>query len=362
MVQQFEFHLHITGPEGERDFVIPQGETLIGREPSSDLPLAYPMISRRHARLDCSASACTITDLESANGTLVDGTRIEANVPVPLADQTRIAIGPFEIVCTQVSLAVEEPDLMEPEPPVPEPPPPKPEVDEVTAGEPEEESEEQKPGEAEKPDESKKKPPKKPVRRSKPSKDAETPAEAPPPEPPSDGGVPHLAEVPPWQRPVPGLFLESQRLIKFLPGIYDTDFMRRFLGLFESILTPIEWNVDNFDLFLDSGTAPYDFLPWLSAWYEILFNSTWTETQRRTLLKEAPRLYARRGTRWALSRLIEIYIGAAPEIVEFADPDDPFTFTIKLPLRARDVRRELLEGLIDASKPAQTSYILEFQK
>ena len=137
--------------------------------------------------------------------------------------------------------------------------------------------------------------------------------------------------------------------------------MSRFLGLFESILTPIEWNVDNFDMFLDAGTSPLAFLPWLAGWYEIVFDDTWSETQRRTLLNEAPQIYARRGTRWSLCRLIEIYTGSLPEIVEFADPKDPFTFTIKLPLRERDVNRQLLENLIDQNKPAHSSYILEFR-
>ena len=165
----------------------------------------------------------------------------------------------------------------------------------------------------------------------------------------------------PSPRLIPGLSLHSQRLINYLPGIYATDFMSRFLALFESVLVPIEWNVDNFDMFLDSGTSPLAFLPWLASWYEITFDSTWSETQRRNLLREAPQIYARRGTRWALSRLLEIYTGALPEIVEFSDPKDPFTFIVKLPIRERDVNRQLLEHLIDSSKPGHASYVLEFR-
>jgi phage tail-like protein len=348
MIAKFEFRLHITGPEEERDFVIPQGETLIGREPGNDLPLVYPMISRRHAVLRCSASECTLTDLESANGTLVNGARLNPNEPAALEDGMRIAIGPFELICSIIALAEEESPQAEQEP----------------AAKPAQEAALEK-REAAKPRPTKKA--ERPAKAKSPGletdqqRQPESP-EPPPGEPPSDGRLPGEDNLPPWERPIPGLTLESLRLIQHLPGIYDTAFMRRFLGLFESILLPIEWNADHFDLYLDPGTSPETFLPWLSAWYEIVFDSTWTESQRRTLLKEAHQIHARRGTRASLSRLIEIYTGAAPEIIEFADPNDPFTFTIKLPIRERDANRQLLEQLIDTNKPAHTSYQLEFRK
>jgi phage tail-like protein len=363
MTQKFEFRLHITGPEEERDFVIPQGETLIGREPSVALPLVYPMVSRRHALLRCTEEECTITDLGSANGTLLNGGRINPNEPVPLADQMRITIGPFEITCVRMPLAAEEAAPAIESAPPPQEATPEPAVSAEAQPPGSSEAEKVKPepakpaGKAERPAKAKpavQKPSEKPAGGA-PSK------EGPPGEPPAEGGFLPQVELPPWQKPIPGLSFESQRLINFLPGIYDTGFMRRFLGLFESILVPIEWNVDNFDLYLDAGTSPMAFLPWLSAWYEIVFDENWQESQRRTLLKEAHQIYARRGTRWALSRLIEIYTGSAPEIIEFADPKDPFTFMIKMPIRERDINRQLLELLIDSNKPAHTSYQLEFR-
>jgi phage tail-like protein len=160
----------------------------------------------------------------------------------------------------------------------------------------------------------------------------------------------------------PGLSIHSRRLLDYLPGIYHTDFMARFLALFESILVPIEWNVDGFDLHLSPGTAPTDFLPWLANWFQIVFDSTWSETQRRTLLAEAHQIYARRGTRWALSRVIEIYTGQPPEIVDLDKDQDPFTFTIRLPVRKRDVNQELIEAIVDANKPAHTTYTLKFKR
>ncbi len=362
MPPQKEFHLQISGPELERDFVIPLGETLIGREPSVALPLVYPLVSRRHARLDCSEDDCTITDLESANGTIINGVRINPNEPVPLADGMHITIGPFEIVVAWQEGGAEAPAPPPEEQPAVEnqPAAEKPAVEAPASAAPVKAAQ-QPVAEAAPAEESQ--PAKKAPRPAKPRPAAEKPAAEPPVVPPVQPPAP--PEEQPTNgakpQPIPGLSLNSQRLINFLPGIYNTDFMSRFLGLFESILTPIEWNVDNFDMFLDPGTSPFDFLPWLAGWYEIVFDVTWSESQRRTLLGEAAHIYARRGTRWALCRLVEIYTGSLPEIVEFSDPKDPFTFTLKLSLRERDVNRQLLEALIDHNKPAHSSYVLEFR-
>jgi phage tail-like protein len=179
------------------------------------------------------------------------------------------------------------------------------------------------------------------------------PAAPPPSKPPPEPGPIGESPVP------PGLSTHSRRLLSYLPGIYHTDFMARFLGIFESILTPIEWNVDNFDLYLDPGTVPTGFLPWLANWFEITFDPTWSEAQRRTLLAEAHQIYARRGTCWALSRVLEIYTGHRPEIIDLGEDLEPFTFAVRLPLRAGEVNRELVERIIDANKPAHTTYTLK---
>jgi ABC-type multidrug transport system ATPase subunit len=49
---------------------------VLGRDPSCDYPLDYPMISWRHAELTREAGGIYVTDLGSRNGTYVDGIRI----------------------------------------------------------------------------------------------------------------------------------------------------------------------------------------------------------------------------------------------------------------------------------------------
>ncbi len=389
MAQKLEFRFHIKSPDTNQDFVVPPGTTLVGREPSSGLQLAYPLVSRRHAQLVRTDDECTIMDLGSANGTVVNDLKLEPNVPVKLADRTFIQIGPFEITCEVVPIqeapvepAVIEPSVTEPEIPVvlaeeiiqpaPEPSPlveaPAQPVEEMAgeeAGHVEEAAPSPEPVEqiVEKPAAG--------ARRRGTRAAAEQPAESPPPTPPEPPVPPQKA--PPLPQPVPlppkwdvippGLSTQSLHLINYLPGIYQTDFMSRFLGLFESILIPIEWNIDNFDLFLDPDASPFSFLQWLANWYEIVYDSGWSEEQRRTLLEEAHMIYARRGTRWALSRILEIYTGQKPIILESGSeggpgPNEPFTFFIKLPTGNQNLKQDLLERLIDSNKPAQTTYRL----
>jgi serine phosphatase RsbU (regulator of sigma subunit) len=55
----------------------------IGRDPSCDMALSSPDVSRRHCRLQLVAGEVFVTDLRSTNGTYVDGKRIEDSTLLP---------------------------------------------------------------------------------------------------------------------------------------------------------------------------------------------------------------------------------------------------------------------------------------
>lgn len=340
MTQGFSWQLLISGPEGEERFPLPEGETRIGRRPQNDVVLAHQFVSGQHALLACTPTGCTLTDLESTNGTSLDGEAVPPGEPQPLEKGSTITIGPFTLTLDAIPVEAEaEEEAEEPEEKLEEEPEvePEEEVEPEAAEQPAEEVEE--------------------VLAEPAEEEAGPPPVTPPPAGPGANG--NILRPDPAE-PLPGLGQQSERLLAYLPGIYHTDFMARFLAIFESILTPVEWTVDNFDLFLSPRTAPAGFLPWLANWYALSFDATWSEAKRRTLLAEAPRLYARRGTRWALARVLEIYTGREPEIVEFADEEDPFSFTVRLPFARRELNVTLLEQIIDAHKPAHTMYSLHF--
>ncbi len=66
----------------------------IGRDPDCDLTLDSPLVSRRHARLERSGQTHTLIDLNSVNGTFVNGQRID-RVQLQIGDI--VQIGPYRL-------------------------------------------------------------------------------------------------------------------------------------------------------------------------------------------------------------------------------------------------------------------------
>jgi pSer/pThr/pTyr-binding forkhead associated (FHA) protein len=68
----------------------------IGRDGSCDLAIADVTVSRRHAQLERTADGWLISDLESTNGTRVNGWRVRGKVPVRAGDL--VSFGNLEAV------------------------------------------------------------------------------------------------------------------------------------------------------------------------------------------------------------------------------------------------------------------------
>jgi len=68
----------------------------IGRDASCDLAIADMTVSRRHAQLERTRDGWLITDLESTNGTRVNGWRVRGKVPVQAGDV--VSFGNLETV------------------------------------------------------------------------------------------------------------------------------------------------------------------------------------------------------------------------------------------------------------------------
>jgi hypothetical protein len=81
---------------GSRRIVLPDGEHLIGRDPTSAVFLNVAGISRRHARVSVTGTHAVIEDLESKNGTFVN--EAAATKPLVLHDGDRIQVGPIVVV------------------------------------------------------------------------------------------------------------------------------------------------------------------------------------------------------------------------------------------------------------------------
>ena len=67
--------LRLIDPERRVEYILGQPLVIAGRLPSADLMWEWPEISRVHCRLEWRRNRWRITDLESANGFYVNGTR-----------------------------------------------------------------------------------------------------------------------------------------------------------------------------------------------------------------------------------------------------------------------------------------------
>lgn len=100
----------------------------------------------------------------------------------------------------------------------------------------------------------------------------------------------------------PSLYLD------FLPDLYrESDFLSRFLALFEQAFEPINQAMDQMWAYLDPLTAPEALLPFLAHWVAWPLESRWSQERQRRLIRHAVELYRWRGTRRGLQLFIHLY-------------------------------------------------------
>jgi adenylate cyclase len=84
---------------------------VVGRAPTSDLPIFDPTISRRHAELEVRDGGVSVRDLGSSNGTFLNGARVDAAV---LATGDIVTFGKVEFTVVEIAppapLAAATPD------------------------------------------------------------------------------------------------------------------------------------------------------------------------------------------------------------------------------------------------------------
>jgi phage tail-like protein len=155
----------------------------------------------------------------------------------------------------------------------------------------------------------------------------------------------------------------SGKYVNYLPVIFhDSEFLKRFLGVFEAIWEPLEQRQDQIAMYFDPRTCPVSWLPWFAGWFGIDLPVHWPESRIRALIAESAHLYRWRGTAYGLQHLLEVCTGLHAEIIPC--PTDRFVFRVlvRIPEHApRDIR-DTIDALIAAHKPAHTGYILEVMR
>lgn len=181
------------------------------------------------------------------------------------------------------------------------------------------------------------------------------------------------------------------RYLSYLPSVFERDtLMSRFLMAFESFWSPLEQQVNSIDSYFDPGVMSLPMLHWLADRMDLEIDEEWDEDVQRRMMRNAVRLFRKRGTRDGLQELLEVYTGGEATIVErraenfkigketrlgsavaLGAANQPHTFSVLLkapPVRTqrpeqaqqlRDLRRQRVARLIDTERPAHVRYTLE---
>jgi len=86
-----------SGPKQGMEIELPAEQLTIGRSSESGLVIRDDYTSTHHARLMLWNDEWVIQDLDSTNGTFLDGTRVTLPTPVPLGSTVTIGTTSFEL-------------------------------------------------------------------------------------------------------------------------------------------------------------------------------------------------------------------------------------------------------------------------
>lgn len=161
-----------------------------------------------------------------------------------------------------------------------------------------------------------------------------------------------------------------------LPGIYnDGDFGMRFIAALEVLLDPLVATLDNLPEHFDATYAPRDVLDVLTHWLGLEHDEARSGEERREIVRRAPELMRRRGTREGLELALALAFPGVPLRVEDggsvtwslareeAGEDetgagDPPAFVVYCDTPLPDRRLAAVARLIDQVKPAHVTYRL----
>jgi len=279
----------------------------IGRAPDNDLYLQHPGVSRRHIELSTGPSGLVVTDLDSANGTYLNGVRLLPNRPTRLEAGYVLQVGPYLFALRRSP--AEHPDGITPLP-------------SATNG---------------------------------------TQHRA-------DVSLQDFVNVvPTYPRrptlPVPPPTGRLSKYLDYLPAVFaENDFLGRYLLIFEAIWESLEQRQDHIEMYFDPRTCPEAFLPWLAGWFDFKTGFHWPEARTRDLVEQVSDLYRFRGTAYGLAKMLEVWTGATPQITQ--DPNQPFVFHVRIKHSQEadgQIDRAMVERLLNEHKPAAAGYTLDIE-
>lgn len=107
-------------------------------------------------------------------------------------------------------------------------------------------------------------------------------------------------------------YCPKRTYLRYLPEQYQSNnrsnFLERYLSIFQSEYTDIEERIDRLTQYFDPQGVPKEYLSWLSSWLAIEYDDEWPAGAKREFLSNAPELFKQRGTKEGLARTIRLYL------------------------------------------------------
>jgi phage tail-like protein len=117
--------------------------------------------------------------------------------------------------------------------------------------------------------------------------------------------------------------------LQYLPAVFSEDaesrwFLERFLAIFQTEWDSLERKIHDLPRLADPATVePEAALAFLAGWLGLPLEGSWSEEQKRRLLKAAPSIYTKRGTIDGLRDYVRVYLENITGLDLCAFPDFP---------------------------------------
>ncbi len=171
------------------------------------------------------------------------------------------------------------------------------------------------------------------------------------------------------------IYVPGDNFFGTLPQVYrsENDFLRRYISVFSTIYQEFQEKIDALPEILDVDTAPLEMLPVLASWLGLETDeAVMSEDDLRRILKIAPELMSHKGTKWAIERVVNLFVTEKVYVVESnllntqensADNmygKTPYDFTVMVGCGVDEKLRLKLKFLIDQFKPIRSRYKIVF--
>lgn len=162
-------------------------------------------------------------------------------------------------------------------------------------------------------------------------------------------------------------------LASTLPGLYHgQSFVERFCDALDGVVSPVLSTLDNLPAYLDVGTTPADFLPWLAYWLGVPLDPGQRSGTQREVLHTASGQQGLQGTAGGVALAVETIFGCRALVEESGGADWSLDPGAPLPgqpdaamvVRAfvaagRTVDERRLESVVTLLTPAHVAHRVE---